>query len=131
MTPARLEFYRNPNFLTWIHAEASEIDSDGCTGVTGLQRECCEIHDVEFWYGKDARDAYRKFREGVQDYWAQAKPITFAEANANKRRCMQARSTLGMYSPHAILRWLGLKYLPRTRRAWEKHRQREHAEGVI
>ena len=125
MTDARLKYYQNPNYLTWLRAEASEIDADGCTGVTGARRECCRQHDVEFFYGKDAHHAYRLMKRGVSDYWQQANPIDFDTANAKFRRCLQARSCFGQYSPLAIWRWLGVKFLPKSRNAWKAHRERE------
>jgi hypothetical protein len=132
MTPARLEFYQNPNYLTWLRAEASEIDTDGCSGVSGVRVECCYQHDLEFWYGRCARDAYSLMKRGiVADYWREAKRITFAGANANLRKCMQARSKFGLYSPLAVVRWLGVKFMPKSRNAWDAHRKREEAEHAF
>lgn len=125
MTPARIAYYRNPNYLTWLHAEAAEINADGCSGVTGACVECCEQHDLEFYYGKDAHSAYRYFKAGSHQPWRDAKPTTFGDANAKLRKCHQARSPLGMYSPMAIWRWLGVKFLPKSRNAWDAHRKRD------
>ena len=126
MTEARLDYYRNPNYLTWLRAEASEIDTDGCSGVTGVMVECCYQHDVEFWYGRCARDAYRHLKQGVEaDYWGAARRLSFADANANLRKCMQARSRFGLYSPLAIIRWIGTTVMPKSRQAWDAHRKRD------
>jgi len=121
--PALMAYYQNPNYLTWIHAQAAEINADGCTGVTGFKLECCEQHDVEGYYGKDAHDAYRLHKSGSAWPWSEAKPITFEQWNAKFRRCLQARSKLGRYSPMAWWRWIGVRV--GARRAWNEHRQRE------
>lgn len=125
MTQARINYYRNPNYLTWLRAEASEINTDGCSGVSGVMVECCYQHDLEFYYGRCARAAYRLMKQGVPDYWTNAKRIGFAAANGNLRRCIQARSRFGMYSPLALVRWLGVSIFKKSRDAWKGHRGRD------
>lgn len=129
-TEAWVAYFKYPNFLTWIRAEASEINGDGCSGVTGLQVECCHIHDAEFYYGTSSHDAYKLHKKGDADPWGNAKPISFEDANATLRRCIQARSKWGFWSPVAIWRWLGVAYLPKSRAAWDGHRAARAAERV-
>jgi hypothetical protein len=115
-----MNVFQRPTYLNFCRSEAALIDTDGCSKVTGLKLDCCLEHDLSFYYGRDPRDAYLKFRTGSVDYWADAKPIAFDEANRRFRKCHQARSVFGRYSPMALWRWLGVHYL--SRRAWAKHR---------
>src|SRR5687767_7023163 len=113
MRGSLLAYYRNPNYLTWLRAEASLIDTDGCSAVSGVRVECCYEHDLHYFYGRDARDAYRYHRSspnpvGDIGVWRQAKPISFEETNVRFRKCLQARSTAGRYSPLSWWRWLGV-----------------------
>jgi hypothetical protein len=114
---------RLATYWEWARAEASLIDTDGCSKVSGIHVECCYEHDLSFFAAKDPRDAYLRWRLGDPEPWKCAKPITFGEANRRFRKCHQARSKFGMYSPMAWFRWLGVKFL--SKQAWDKHRKRE------
>lgn len=81
--------------------------SDGCTGVPDFHVECCWEHDYHF-------------RKGTT---LDGEPITFAEANAEFRRCIQSRSRLGRFSPMSWWRWVGVTVGGRAK--WDEYRQKE------
>lgn len=64
---------------------------NGCTGVPDIWVECCNEHDVDYY-------------EGI---------LTRAEADAKFRRCMQAKSIFGRWSPMAFWRWCGVRMFGR------------------
>lgn len=111
-------------YWEWIAQEAALIHADGCTGVTNYQGGCCLQHDLEFWHGKSAVDAFTRWRNGEQDYWRHAAPTTFDEANQHFKRCHFRMSALGHWDPIAWARY-GAMRLKKTRAAWDGHRQRE------
>lgn len=116
-------------YWSWVESEAALIDSDGCTKVTGFRSACCWEHDLAFYYAKNPRSAYRLYIGGTPDYWQQADPITFDQANGDFRTCHAQRSTLGAWwwlNPLNVIRWRGVVRL--SRGAWERHREREAKE---
>lgn len=114
------------NYHDFIRQEAALIHADGCTGITNIDGWPCLEHDVQFYYGRSAGDAFRLARQGVRDYWSRAARITFEEANAHFKAANFRESTLGYFNPMAWWRWRGMK-LKATRTAWDKHRAREQA----
>lgn len=116
-------------YWNWIRSEAALVDTDGCSAVTGLKVECCFEHDLGYWFARDPRDAFRRFREGALDPWGEADRITREEVDRRFRRCLQTRSTLGRWSPMAIWRWLGVRIGGQD--AWEKHRTRERWQALV
>lgn len=110
------------SFLDWVVQEAALIGSDGCSFATGMRRICCQIHDLEYFYGKSAASAYRRYREGWEDYWGNAEPTTRAICNRDFIDCNRRESWLGFWSPIAFIRQL---VKPLGRRAWDRHRKRE------
>jgi hypothetical protein len=124
MTP---ETSAPPLYWDWIRSEAALIRSDGCTGVSGLFRECCWEHDLAFYYARSAQDAYQRFclnfdRVGA---WQEAPAITFEQANSDFRRCHIQRTKLGSFwwlNPMVWWRWRGVVRLSRSR--WDAHRAR-------
>jgi len=114
-----------PLFLAWLESEARLIHSDGCSKVSQFNRKCCDLHDCEFYHGKDAADAYRLFREGERGYWSQAKPVTFEDANRHFRNCHFSHTQLGWLNPMTWWRWRGIVRF--SRGAWDAHRAREQA----
>lgn len=76
-------------YWAWVRRIALAIGSDGCTKSLDLYVECCYEHDIHWRTG---------VRHGGQ-------PITRMEANAEFRRCIQSRSTLGRLSPMSWWRW--------------------------
>jgi hypothetical protein len=116
-------------YWNFIRSEAELRGSDGCSAVTGVHVE----HDAGYYYGKDPRDAYFRFRGGALDPWEMARPITRAEVDKRFRQCLMNRSTLGRWSPMAYWRWLGVRV--GGAKAWDSHRQHDAAirtsfEGV-
>lgn len=122
------EFYILPTYWNWIKSEAALIDTDGCSGVTGLRIDCCFEHDLGYYYAKDPHDAYIKYRGGLLEPWLHAKSIDRAGVDARFRKCLQNRSALGRWSPMALWRWAGVRIGGESR--WEAHREREKQEGV-
>jgi hypothetical protein len=133
-TPAEIDYYRQPNYIHWLRAEATLIDTDGCSAVSGLKVECCYEHDLSYFYAKDPREAYRRRNgalPGSSLVWSNTPPITFEETNRRFRKCLQARSKLGRYSPMALWRWAGVAWFPASRASWDAHRQREKVQANV
>lgn len=111
-------------FEAWIRQEAALIHADGCTGITNINGWPCLQHDLEFYYGKSAVDAYRLYLDGHPEPWGSSKSVTFEEANAHFRAANLRDSALGYFNPMVWWRQFGMR-LKKTREAWEKHRARE------
>lgn len=110
-------------YWDWIESEAAVIGTDGCSKVTGAFRRCCLQHDLSYFYAKSPASAYRIYLNGQSDYWHQGIIIDRATADAAFRRCIQANSRAGFWSPMAVIRWLGVRIGGQG--AWDAHRQRE------
>jgi hypothetical protein len=76
---------------------AEAIESDGCTGVIDFHLNCCLEHDIAYQMGCDVF----------------GQPLSRAEADATLRRCIQAQSRFGVWSPMAWVRWLGVRFFGR------------------
>lgn len=113
-------------YWNWIEHEAGFIKTDGCSRVTGAYRRCCWVHDLSYYYGRDPAEAYEHYARGGVEPWSWAQAITRAQADADFRRCMQAHSAAGFWSPLALLRWAGVRV--GGRRAWAAHRARERED---
>lgn len=122
------------SYWEWITREAALIHADGCTGITNLQGRCCLEHDLQFFYGRDAADAYRRYARGEAMVWALAHRITFEEANTHFRACHFRESRLGYLN---LVGWYRYAVVRRRkgRAAWDAHRAREaqatDVSGVI
>ena len=103
-------------YWDWIRQEAALIHADGCTGVTNMYADCCLQHDLEFYYGTSATEAYRVG-------WAKAMPITFAQANDHFKRCHFRMGRLGHWNPIAWVRYAAVR-MRKGRSAWDTHRRR-------
>ena len=114
---------RVPLYWDWIESEAAVIGTDGCSKVTGAYRRCCLQHDLSYFYAAAPASAYRLFIAGTSNFWGHATRIDRATADAAFRRCIQAHSKAGFWSPVALMRWLGVKIGGQG--AWEAHRARE------
>lgn len=75
-----------------VRLKARELGSDGCTGVPDFYLDCCLEHDIHWRTGRTLS----------------GKRISPADANRRFKRCIQARSKLGKYSPMAQWRYLGV-----------------------
>lgn len=91
-----------PEFWKQITDKATELKSDGCTGVADFYKECCYLHDIY----------YRTHLDLNGD------PITKAEADKALRDCIRCKSRFGFWNPMAIWRWIGVKMF--AQRAWDK-----------
>lgn len=120
---------RDKLYWEWVRSAATLTDTDGCSKVSGFNVECCYEHDLGYRYAKDPRDAYVRYRNDEPDEWLHAKPITRAEADRRFRKCHQARSKFGRYSPMALWRWAGVRIGGGG--AWNGHRQREYCQSHI
>jgi hypothetical protein len=115
-------------YWDWVRSEAALIDTDGCTGVSGLFRECCWEHDLAFWYAKNPRVAYLIWLEtnSREFAWQSAPSIDFDFANKTFRKCHVQRTKWGNLSwlnPMVWWRWRGVTTLSKS--AWDRHRARE------
>ena len=75
-----------------VRKVATQLKSDGCTGVADIYLDACLEHDIHW------RTGHTLF--GV--------PITTAQANRRFRKVIQARSPLGAWSPLSWWRWAGV-----------------------
>ena len=90
-----------------IRAAARFIKGDHCTGVVDWFRDCCDRHDVEYYYAADI----------------DGNKLTRAEADLRMRECIQARSGFKRWSIIAWDRWIGCRIGGWF--FWWKHRRRE------
>ena len=111
-------------YWEFIREEAALINADGCTGVSNMYGECCLQHDLEYWAGTSAASAYRSYRGGAPNYWREADPITFEEANSNLKRCHFRESKAGYLNLFAWWRYAVVR-TKKGRAAWDAHRARE------
>jgi hypothetical protein len=73
---------------------ARQLGGDGCSGPTlQVHRSCCDEHDIHYRTGRTL----------------DGQPITRAEADAEFRRCMQARSVGGRWHPLPWWRWVAVR----------------------
>lgn len=83
MTDDREEYWQR------VRERAAELGSDGCTGVPDFYIRCCWEHDIAASTGRDLAGT----------------PVTWAQAAETFRRCIQAHSPLGVFSPLSWWRW--------------------------
>ena len=98
----------DPTYADQVRAEATQIKSDGCSGVTQAYRVVCEEHDISFAFHAD-------FFTGL--------PITEEEADLMLKWGIQWHSWFGRFSPMAWWRYRGLSTvhgLGLGRRAWAR-----------
>ncbi len=81
----------------YIAALSSAIASDGCTMVSEIAHHCCVVHDLGYRYAIDP--------------WGRT--IDRRTTDANFRKCIQAASPLGKFSPTSWVRWLGVRVFGR------------------
>jgi hypothetical protein len=121
------------DFEAWVKQEASAIGTDGCSKVTNFHGFCCLVHDLEFYYARSVHSAYKLYRMGIAYPWTSpdCAEVTFKQANEGIKRCIIARSKMGMWSPVAWWRYWGTQ--KGAKGAWEQHRERERkaAELVV
>ena len=108
-------------YWDWIKAEALAIKSDGCTKVIDFRRECCHLHDLAYWYGRDPKDAYRLYLNDEPKYWADAGTINRGQADAMIKQCYHDKSVVNGFSPFVWTRWIGTRLGGWV--AWRKYRK--------
>ena len=84
---------RDLDYWARVRRAAKALDSDGCTGVPDIHLDCCYEHDIAYSTGCDVN----------------LEPLTRRQADADFRRCLQARSWLGVFSPMAWWRWAAVR----------------------
>jgi hypothetical protein len=89
----------------WIRDIEIHIGSDGCSGVPDFYHDVCVIHDLAYRFQVDP--------------WGNH--LDQAQADANLRLGIQARSRLGIWSPMSWWRWWVLRRV--GDRAWNTHRK--------
>ena len=108
-------------YWDWIKVEAKRINSDGCSKVVDFRRECCYLHDLAYYYGRDPKDAYKRYLMNDGQCWANADKINRGYADGLIKQCYHDKSPINGASPLVWTRWLG------TRAggwwAWRKHRK--------
>lgn len=108
-------------FPQFIDEEVQYIRYDGCSFATNYGKSCCKIHDLEYYYGRSAISAYVAYRNGIYSYWKMASLITREESDKYFINCLKANSSLGYFSPVALIRKVFLKLF--SSRAWNNHRK--------
>lgn len=93
------------NYWEQVSKKATEIASDGCTGVVDFYLSCCQRHDIHYRLHVDL--------DGT--------PITREKADAMFRECIQQNSRLKKLSPMSWIRWAGVRLF--GSKAW-KHREK-------
>lgn len=94
-------------YMEWIRREAKAINSDGCSHVLEIHKDCCYEHDLGYYYGRDPRQAYKL------DDWSLAARISRKEVDARFEACNGP--LMGWY------RWLGVRIGGWN--IWRKHRK--------
>lgn len=87
-----------------VRLMAERLNSDGCSGVPEFYHDCCLEHDIHY------RTHFTLLNQ----------PISRSEADRLFRKCMQQRSSFGVWSPMAWWRWIGVRMF--GKRAYEQSR---------
>lgn len=80
------------NFREWVLAEAARIKSDGCTLVSEWHQDCCLVHDLACYYGKDPQNAFAIFKASGQTRWDSAKKFPRRKADYGFLECNEKKS---------------------------------------
>lgn len=119
---------RRALYWDWVESEAAVIGTNGCSKASGAYGRCCLQHDLSYYYAKAPASAYGRYLLGEADYWSRAMIITRSTADAAFRRCIQAKSKAGFWSPMAVIRWIGVRLGGQS--AWDAHRAREAQQNT-
>ena len=87
-----------------IKARATELNSDGCSGVPDWFGWTCLEHDVH--YGTHCFLDGRKIDKETADFILRVR--------------VQQGSYLGLFSPVAWIRWFGVRWFPQAQTAWDR-----------
>jgi hypothetical protein len=107
-------------YWDWIKVEALKINSDGCSRVIDFRKECCYLHDLAYYYGRDPKDAYKRYLLD-EDYWAKADRISRKQADQCIKQCYHDKSPFNGLSPFVWTRYIGVRlggWWP-----WRNHRK--------
>lgn len=112
-------------YREWVNEEADLIEADGCSFATNARKICCLIHDLEYYYAKDASHAYVLYLSNTPNYWEKARIKDRKVIDDDFIKCVRRESWLGFFSPLSLIRQL---IKPFGNKAWDKHRDREKIE---
>lgn len=96
--------YSEESYWRRVRDAAADLGTDGCTWGTGLYRDCCLRHDIEWRTGHDI----------------DGDPVTFDQADKRLLACMQSKSRFGYWNPipwirYGLVRSIGRKFRPRRK----------------
>jgi hypothetical protein len=73
------------SYWLFIEKEARRTGSDGCTGVSDWNIECCWEHDLACWSNKNPRSAYEQYLANPtadpDEWWTNAEWMTRRQAD--------------------------------------------------
>lgn len=81
---------KDSNYWKLVEAKAKELGSDGCSGVSEWNQECCYEHDIAYKTGANVYGV-KQTRKETDD--------AFYECNKKRR----------VSTPRAFIRWLGVR----------------------
>jgi hypothetical protein len=96
-----------PEYREWVRGEAKRINSDGCSHVLDIHKDCCLEHDLAYYYGRSPQAAF------VTRSWSLAAKCSRSSADARFRECNG--DLIGLW------RWAGVRVGGWN--AWRKHRK--------
>lgn len=97
-------------YWDWIRAEATRINSDGCTGVSEWHHICCLEHDLACHFGRDPRSAFDKMLKGSDNPWLDAEHQTRRQSDLTFARCNYQRSESAGAFFRTTVRYLGVRF---------------------
>lgn len=138
LTPPSLSYW------PFIHEVAVAIRSDGCSGpATNAFYPGCEEHDVQYFFGTDAREAYQLWSAARSDEiegkgraltvfqaMSISQTITREQADRDFKLYIRAQSRAGRWSPVAWWRYLVLAKWKRGQGAWDRRREEQTTRCV-
>lgn len=96
-------------YESFVETEARKINSDGCTAVADWQIWCCWEHDLGCHYGKDPRDAFKRFVAGDPAYWINAAPLSRRDVDKLFTACNLRKSRGFFGTARSLIRYIGVR----------------------
>ncbi len=104
-----MEYKIRDSYWRFIEKEAQKVGSDGCTGVSEWNRECCLEHDLACHYEKNPHSAYEFYVAGVRNFWVQAEEMTRRQADYQFGACNIAWSPTKVGKVRSFFRFIGVR----------------------